>query len=247
MVYQLPSFDHIEQPVQRGRNIRDGYARGWGIQFGSLRESVRADPLYQYALGMTDGRSIQSEDNRVNLFLIMKFGLTSIASGSIIEFGSYRGGSAIFMAAVCAELYPETTVYALDTFGGMPQTDKAVDAHSKGDFADVNFEELSNYVDKIGLNNLKLVRGMFSDTCPSLLSDIKPIILSHIDCDIRSAVIYSYDVSKKHMAPGGYIIFDDATVSSCIGATEAVEELVIRRDGLHSEQIFPHFVFRIDL
>jgi hypothetical protein len=46
------------------------------------------------------------------------------------------------------------------------------------------------------------------------------------------------------MVPGGYMVFDDATVSSCLGATEAVESLLIRRDGLSSEQIWPHFVFR---
>jgi len=47
------------------------------------------------------------------------------------------------------------------------------------------------------------------------------------------------------MAPGGYVVFDDAHTSGCLGATEAVEELVIRRDGLHCEQIWPHFVFRV--
>jgi hypothetical protein len=46
------------------------------------------------------------------------------------------------------------------------------------------------------------------------------------------------------MVPGGYMVFDDATYSSCLGATEAVETLAIRRDGLNSEQIYPHFVFR---
>jgi hypothetical protein len=49
------------------------------------------------------------------------------------------------------------------------------------------------------------------------------------------------------MVPGGYLVFDDATVSSCLGATEAVEQILIRRDGLSSEQIFPHFVFRSGL
>ena len=43
---------------------------------------------------------------------------------------------------------------------------------------------------------------------------------------------------------GTHVIFDDATVSSCLGATEAVESLLIRRDGLNAEQIWPHFVFR---
>jgi hypothetical protein len=46
------------------------------------------------------------------------------------------------------------------------------------------------------------------------------------------------------MANGGYVAFDDAHTSSCLGATEAVEDLVIRGDGLNCEQIWPHFVFR---
>jgi hypothetical protein len=46
------------------------------------------------------------------------------------------------------------------------------------------------------------------------------------------------------MVKGGYVVFDDATVSSCMGATEIVEDLLIRRDGLNSEQIWPDFVFR---
>ncbi len=52
---------------------------------------------------------------------------------------------------------------------------------------------------------------------------------------------------RARMVRGGYYVFDDATVSSCLGATEAVEELVVRRDGLHAEQIHPQFVFRAGL
>jgi hypothetical protein len=47
------------------------------------------------------------------------------------------------------------------------------------------------------------------------------------------------------MVDGGYVVFDDATVSSCIGATEAVEDLLIRDGSMNSEQIWPHYVFRI--
>jgi len=70
------------------------------------------------------------------------------------------------------------------------------------------------------------------------------ISLAHIDCDIAPAVKYSYEGVRPFMVDGGYMVFDDATVSSCIGATEVVEDLLIRRDGLNSEQIWPHFVFR---
>jgi hypothetical protein len=46
------------------------------------------------------------------------------------------------------------------------------------------------------------------------------------------------------MVPGGYIMLDDPLYSSCIGAFEAVEDVMIRRDGLHAEQVFPHLIFR---
>lgn len=46
------------------------------------------------------------------------------------------------------------------------------------------------------------------------------------------------------MVQGGYIVLDDALYSSCLGATEVVEELMIRRDGLPSEQVYPRDVFR---
>ena len=45
------------------------------------------------------------------------------------------------------------------------------------------------------------------------------------------------------MTKGGYLVYDDADYLTCLGATEAVEEL-IRDRNMHCEQIWPHFVFR---
>ena len=98
-----------------------------------------------------------------------------------------------------------------------------------------------------GLDNLEFVQGLFDDTAPAHLAAHGPIALAHIDSDIYSAIASAYEAVKRHMVRGGYYVFDDATAPSCIGATEAVEELVVRRDMLHSEQIFPQFVFRAGL
>jgi predicted O-methyltransferase YrrM len=230
--------------IRNGRNIGDGYKRGVGLQFGDLKKMILADPLYQEALSLAKGRSIQIEDNRMNIFLLIKFFLRQLKHGDIVEYGSYKGGSAIFMAKVCSVLHPEMKVYAFDTFTGMPDTDAKIDAHRAGDFKDVNYEELVDYVASIGLTNLTFVRGLFEDTAPKILPAIEGIRLAHIDCDIASAVAYSYDASLPKMVPGGYIVLDDALFSSCLGATEVTEDLMIRRDGLNSEQIYPHYVFR---
>lgn len=148
------------------------------------------------------------------------------------------------MAKVCAGLKLEAHVWALDTFAGMPMPDKSVDAHKAGDFQGGGLEELRAYTVRCKLNNVYWIQGLFEDTAEDVLAKSRKIILAHIDCDIRSAVQYSYNIVKKYMVNGGYIVFDDATASSCLGATQVVEDDVIRRDQLNCEQIYPHFVFR---
>jgi hypothetical protein len=231
-------------PLRRGRSVHDGYARGWGLQFGRLREQVASDPLYREAMQAVGTRSLMVEDNRMNLFLILCGYLPRLAAGHIVEYGTFRGGNAIFMAMVAKRVLPGVRVYGLDTFAGMPATDASIDAHSSGDFGGVDLDELRSYVASLGLDNLSFVKGLFQDTAPAVLREAGTVSLAHIDCDIYSAVAYTYDVSLPYVVHGGYMVFDDANVSSCLGATEAVEEFVIRRDGRYSEQIFPQYVFR---
>lgn len=233
------------RPERNGRCVADGYARGLGMQFGKLRDLIRSHPLYQEAASAAGTRSIISEDNRMNLFLLLNYFIPHQGGvGDVLEFGAYRGGNALFMAKVMSRSMPTARIYALDTYKGMPETDLTVDRHKAGDFADVDLGEIRRYAESLKLDNLEFVQGLFEDTTPSLLGKVDSISLVHVDCDIYSAVKYSYDICKPKMIKGGYYVFDDALYSSCIGATEAVEEVVIGRDGLRSEQIFPHFVFR---
>jgi predicted O-methyltransferase YrrM len=240
----LPELKGMDRGFRRGRNVYEGYQRGWGLQFGGLREKVLGDPLYRAAFAVARDRTIMSEDNRMNIFLMLRFFLDKIPFGHIVEYGSYRGGSAIFMAYVVKKLFPGMKVFGLDSFEGMPQTDKNVDAHNAGDFSDVDLDRLQARVNELKLDNLVLVKGFFEETNDNVMLQAGKVSLAHIDCDIAPAVRYSYERVRPFMVDGGYIVFDDATVSSCIGATEVVEDLLIRRDGLNSEQIWPHFVFR---
>lgn len=244
MSFSLPELGGVATGIRQGRNVYEGYQRGWGIQFGGLKEKILSDPLYQDAFAVAQDRTIMSEDNRMNLFLLLRFFVSRIDFSHVVEYGSYRGGSAIFMAYIAKKLYPGMKVYALDSFEGMPTTDKNVDAHNAGDFADVDFEKLQARIEELKLDNLVLVKGFFENTNDYVMEQAGSVCLAHIDCDIAPAVRYSYEGVKPFMVDGGYIAFDDATVSSCIGATEVVEDLLIRRDGLNSEQIWPHYVFR---
>lgn len=179
----------------------------------------------------------------MNIYLLVRFFFPKLRSKNIIEFGAWRGGNALFMAILLRELYPDARVFALDTFEGMPVTDKRVDAHNAGDFGDVNLDEIRATTSRLGLANIEFVKGRIEDTAEDLYARTSPFALAHIDVDLYSAVKFAQDSVWQQIVPGGYIVYDDATVSSCIGATQAVEELIIERKA-HCEQIWPHFVFR---
>ena len=218
----LPAFPGISGAFRKGRSVLDGYTRGWGLQFGDLKRAIAADPLYRDSLQLAAGRTIQADECRMNLFLILKYYLPRIPAGDIVEFGAYRGGSIIFMASVCARLGRQTRAYGFDSFTGMPMTDRSIDAHNVGDFQDVDIDELRAYTQAVGLSNLEFIKGPFEATAGEYLPKIGTIALAHIDCDIRSSVAYAYEAVRHRMVPGGYVVFDDALASSCLGATEAV-------------------------
>lgn len=239
----LPTNNLIKPGIRKGRNPYQGYQRGWGLEFGDLKQKILADPLYIEGFKLSRNASIVAHTKQMNIFLIIKYFLSKIPFGHIIEYGSYACGNAIFMATIAREIDANIKVYALDSFEGMPASDWDIDYHTAGDFGDVDLNEIKSYVKKIGLTNIEFVKGYFEDT-EYILKQIKNISLAHIDCDIYSSVKFSYESVMPYVVNEGYIIFDDPLASSCLGANEVVEEIVIRQDGLNSEQVYPHHVFR---
>jgi hypothetical protein len=71
---------------------------------------------------------------------------------------------------------------------------------------------------------------------------IGPVALVHIDCDIYSSITFCYEAIKEYLVNGAYIVFDDCLYSHCLGAFEAVEEALIKKDGLNAEQNSPQLV-----
>jgi hypothetical protein len=238
--------ERVPDKLSRGRNPAQGYARGWGIEFGGLEAQIAAHPLYRQAIAASKQRSLVHGHRLMNLFLIIACFFDDLEHHNIVEFGSYRGGSALFMAHLLKVLYPSAQLFAHDTFEGMPRTDNGVDLHVLGEFEDVDFEGLQKARKTGGLTGLELVKGLVQDTFPASVPDGMRLGLAHLDMDIYEPTVFAQNKVWDLMTPGGYLVYDDATVSSCIGATQAVEELILSR-RVHSEQVYPHFVFRAGL
>jgi Macrocin-O-methyltransferase (TylF) len=226
--------------IEAGRNIRAGYLRGTGLEYGKLVPFIEHDPDWIAAIAASGGRSIVAPHRLMNLFLIIKY---SDMPGNIIEFGAYTGGSSIFMAALSKRLGKASRVFALDTFTGMPASDPLLDMHGAGDFP-ANFDELELLKAKLQLDNLVLIKGLFQDGARQIPAEERRFYLSHVDCDIYTSVRFSIAFTKEHAVPGAYIIFDDPLVSTCLGALKPVEQDLVQKEGLFAEQAYPHLVYR---
>ncbi len=240
-------FDRAKYPIKTlgGRDIGAGHLRGWGLEYGDLlRDFLASDRIYQAAFqAARDRGSLLLEHKLANLYLIIRY---AMGRGDIYEFGSYSGGSAVFMATVLKELRMPAKVYAFDTYEGMPPTDAVRDLHSEGDFADTGYAELLAYVASNGLDgHLETVKGEFGATLPRMIERRNPIALMHVDCDIYEPIKYVVRRCLPRLSPASHLVFDDPLHGSCLGAFDAVQELLIRELGLTAEQAYPHLVFRL--
>lgn len=232
--------------LDRGRAIQLGHLRGWGLEYGSLADDVGRQPDFRDAmeLAKTCG-SLLTPAKLMNLYLLLKLGLPQLTHGDVVEFGSYKGGSAIFMGSLLRSFGSNAKVYALDTYAGMPETDAVRDLHRKGDFIDTSLDEFRQAIQANGLGDwIVPVQGVFNDTFPGVVAKGGKIALAHIDCDIYEGVKYAINASKPHMVKDGYIVFDDPLHGSCLGAMQAIEETLLHEDRLFAEQMYPHPVYR---
>lgn len=233
--------------IHLGRAIRLGHLRGWGIEYGSLKDEISRQPEFVEAMALARTRgSLLTPAKLMNLYLLLRYGLPQLEQGDIVEFGSYRGGSAIFMASLLRAFGSHARVYALDTYAGMPETDALRDLHRKGDFIDTSLEEFRAEVARQQLGAwVEPVQGVFDATFDALMQRSGGrIAIAHIDCDIYEGVRYAINASKPHMVPDGYMVFDDPLHGSCLGAMQAIEETLLHEDRLFAEQMYPHPVYR---
>ena len=223
-----------------GRNLRDGYIRSCGVQMGNFPKLFHTDQALREATDLAKGQLTALDEMRLaNLYLLIRYFLPRFGVGHIAEFGVDKGGSALFMARIAKEYLPNAKVYCFDSFAGMPESSPN-DAHQKGDF-NHSEQAITERAAKAGLDNIVIVKGFFEDTlaqCPDNL------LLAHFDCDLYQSVADCYKGTLGKIVPRGYLVFDDAFASSCMGAFDAISEYVIRRDGRLPEQVCPHMVFR---
>jgi O-methyltransferase len=147
--------------------------------------------------------------------------ITRDIPGDVIEFGSFRGGSA---GVILQQLPTNKTLHVCDSFEGMPNVSVKDNFHQEGDFADTGLDRVRAGLSKLG-QNFAIHAGFFSETIPEMEKDPSlKFSLVHVDADLYESIKECLEFSYPLMRKGAVMIFDDYAAPSCLGAKEAVDE-----------------------
>lgn len=144
--------------------------------------------------------------------------------GDVAEVGTYRGGSARFLACALERLGLSPPLHVFDTFEGHPSVIvPALDGeHTTGMFADTSFDEVRNYLSPHA--NVVFHRGPFQETCVDVAS--RRFALAHIDVDIYESTVACLEFFWPRLLEGGVLVLDDYGFTTCRGLKTAVDAFV---------------------
>ncbi len=143
--------------------------------------------------------------------------------GALIEVGVWRGGSGALIAKQCQLRGIKDLVYLCDTFTGVVKRGAVDVAYAGGEHADTTRETVQQLLDKLGLDNTRVVSGIFPEESGKLVHD-ESFRLCHIDVDVYQS---AKDVVRwiwPRLVVGGVVVFDDYGFRTCPGITQFVNE-----------------------
>lgn len=149
--------------------------------------------------------------------------------GDVCEVGVWRGAVGI----VFGEIFTDKAIYLFDTFEGIPFHDEKYDnVHRKGDFGlgdrdpahgRIWYADYDEVKDTLSIYpNISIHKGIFPQETVEVIRD-KKFCFVHIDVDIYQSYKECLEFFYPRMVEGGLIALDDYAVTSCEGASIAVD------------------------
>lgn len=149
--------------------------------------------------------------------------------GAVAEIGSFRGGSAHFIASAFQHVTgDDVRMHVFDTFEGHPEqaiTDNDP-FHTPGQFSATSYDDVRTYLSPFA--QLTVHKGEVSGSLPGLEESAYRLV--HIDTDLYQPTAACLDYFGERMSSGGVIVIDDYASRKCPGVPKAVSEYVERTD-----------------
>jgi O-methyltransferase len=141
--------------------------------------------------------------------------LTNDVPGDVIEAGVWRGGAAIFMRGVLTYQGSDRTVWAADSFQGLPPNDlKGLPSLA------VSREAVEDAFRRYGLlDGVEFLDGWFADTLPGMKNHTWGVV--RLDADLYQSTLTALTYLYPGLSLGGYLVVDDyADLPECRQAVD---------------------------
>ena len=152
--------------------------------------------------------------------------------GAVAEIGSYRGGSAHFIASVFVSLTgAEVPMHVFDTFEGHPgeSISEHDEDHTAGQFNSTSYQSVREFLSPF--RELQLHKGEVSTSLPHIPESAYRLV--HIDTDLYRPTLACLEYFGVRLSHGGVIVIDDYTSKRCRGVPKAVAEYLKSVDARH--------------
>lgn len=195
----------IETEQRESREF-DGVQREWGMDVPSVAHTM---------IGRKRLDNIQQCVERV---------IADGVPGDLLEAGVWRGGASILMRAVLrAHGVTDRTVWAADSFAGIPEpdtekypADRGAPLHLWNDFLAAPRSEVEENFRRYDLldDQVRFLEGWFRDTLPE--APIRSLAVLRVDGDLYESTMDALTHLYPRLSPGGYVIIDDyGALASC--------------------------------
>lgn len=150
-----------------------------------------------------------------------------LSNGPIVEFGSYKGGSAYVLQAAIESNHACNPLHLFDTFCGMPAVGPN-DQHHAGDFADTSVQAVQSFVPKAIIHKCDFVEWFMQ-----INYEIGRLSFVHIDVDLEQSTHYALEYAWRYLMHKAWIVVDDYNAEGCEGAKRAVDKFLANAE-VHS-------------
>jgi predicted O-methyltransferase YrrM len=200
----------------------DAMRRSYYMSGAGQKTDIRALPEFGSIASavIEDGRTGMHFDR---LYTLWQAVMRAPSGLPVIEVGSYKGGSAKFIAEALRRAQPTPRFYVCDTFQGHARIDPEIDGEQAArGFTATSVESVAAYL--AGYPFVELVVGDIAETSARLTDSAYGFV--HIDVDVYPPTVFCLSHFAPRLAPGALMIVDDYGVVTCPGAQKAVDDFV---------------------
>lgn len=186
--------------------------------YSPWKSNAQFQEVYEVASALT----LIDEYRAFNLWDLVS--QTNHLHGNILEVGVWRGGTACLIARASLN---NGTVYLADTFEGVVKTGENDSFYKGGEHADTSEYDVIKGLNKLGVKNWKILKGVFPDEHAEQVKDLK-FRFCHIDVDVYQSAKDVFEYVWPRLTIGGIVIFDDYGFLRCEGVTKLIDELSLK-------------------